>query len=145
MLQVTKMNRSYKELRQLLTFEERFEYLKLGGIVGEETFGRDRYLNQRLYVSPEWRHFRRDIIIRDNGCDLGMTGYDVSGRIIIHHINPLSIEDIRFGRDCIFDPNNVISTSHNTSNAIHYGDTSLLLFLPKERTRGDTALWTRAY
>lgn len=135
------MIKSYKELRCLRSFEERFEYLKLGGVVGRSTFGVDRYLNQNFYHSTEWRQFRRDIIIRDNGCDLGIVGREISDRIILHHINPITIEDIELRRRCILDPNNVICTSHNTSNAIHYGDKSLLIRLPQERRKGDTNLW----
>jgi hypothetical protein len=136
------MNKSYRELRSLQTFEERFEYLRLGGVVGESTFGFQRYLNQTFYHSTEWRHFRRDIIIRDNGCDLGIPDREISGRIIIHHINPITVEDIELSRPCIMDPNNAICVSHDTSNAIHYGDESLLIQLPRERRKGDTSLWT---
>ena len=133
--------KSYSELIFLRTFEERFNYLRIGGIVGKETFGLERYLNQIFYRSIEWKRVRRDAIVRDNGCDLAFKGMEVYGRIIVHHINPISIDDIDKGRDCIFDLNNLICTSHNTSNAIHYGDASLLLMPPKERTRGDTTLW----
>lgn len=134
-------DRSYRELRRLRTFEERFEYLKISGVVGRETFGFQRYLNQKFYHSTEWKHARRDIIVRDNGCDLGVKDREIFGRIIVHHINPITIEDIEFGRDIIFDPNNLICCSHNTSNAIHYGDTSLLIKLPQQRRKGDTKLW----
>lgn len=139
------MIKSYKELRHLRTFEERFEYLKIGGVVGRETFGFERYLNQNFYQSPEWKHTRRGIILRDNGCDLGIRDREIFGRIIIHHINPISIDDIELGRDCIFDPDNLISCSHDTSNAIHYGDASLLIKPPQERRKGDTQLWKAAY
>jgi len=135
--------RSYRELRRLQTFEERFEYLKLGGLVGQETFGFERYLNQVFYRSREWKKARNDAIIRDEGCDLGILDREIQGRIIVHHINPITIEDIELGRPCIFDLNNLICTSHNTSNAIHYGDASLLPRLPKERRKGDTLLWER--
>jgi hypothetical protein len=135
------MIKSYRELRRLPTFEERFEYLKIGGGVGKETFGFERYLNQQLYHSGEWRLTRKDIIIRDNGCDLGVPDRVIFGRIIIHHINPLTIEDIERGAKCIFDPNNLICMSHNTSNAIHYGNASLLTQLPQERRKGDTCPW----
>lgn len=134
-------DRSYRELRRLRTFEERFEYLKISGVVGRETFGFQRYLNQKFYHSTEWKHARRDIIVRDNGCDLGVKDREIFGRIIVHHINPITIEDIEFGRDIIFDPNNLICCSHNTSNAIHYGDASLLIKLPQQRRKGDTKLW----
>lgn len=133
--------KSYRELRRLRTFEERFEYLKIGGVVGRETFGFQRYLNQKFYRSTEWKYTRRDIIVRDNGCDLGVKDCEIFGRIIVHHINPITIEDIELGRDIIFDPNNLICCSHNTSNAIHYGDISLLIKLPQQRRKGDTKLW----
>ncbi len=139
------MYKSYQELCGLLTFEERFEYLKIGGLVGEATFGYERYLNQSFYRSREWKQTRRDIIIRDNGCDLAVPDREIFGRIVVHHINPITVEDIEFGRECIFDPNNLICTSHNTSNAIHYGDASLLLRIPKERSKGDTQLWKTVY
>ena len=135
------MNKSYLEMIQLPTFEERYEYLKLGGLVGEETFGYDRYLNQVLYRSPEWKRFRRDIILRDNGCDLACDGYDIIGKILIHHINPITIDDITNRNVCLFDPNNVISTSLNTHNAIHYGDAEILMTGPIERTKNDTCPW----
>ena len=131
---------------QLRTFEERFDYLKIGGIVGRETFGFERYLNQTFYRSNEWRkHTRKNIIIRDNGCDLAIPDRQLYDHIYVHHINPITIEDIEEGRECIFDPNNLICTSHTTSNAIHYGDSSLLIKLPKTRQRGDTRLWSVAY
>lgn len=139
------MIKSYKELRQLRTFEERFEYLKIGGIVGKETFGLARYLNQRFYLSSEWKHTRRDIIVRDNGCDLGVKDREIFDRIIIHHINTITIDDIELGRDCLFDPNNLICTSHDTSNAIHYGNSSLLSKPYQERRKGDTHLWKTVY
>ena len=135
------MTKSYLEMIQLPTFEERYEYLKLGGVIGEETFGYDRYLNQVLYRSSEWKCFRRDIILRDNGCDLACDGYDIIGKILIHHINPITIDDIMNRSSCLFDPNNVISTSLNTHNAIHYGDAELLMTGPIERTKNDTCPW----
>ncbi len=135
------MIRTYRELIRLQTFEERFEYLKLGGIVGRETFGFERYVNQTFYRSREWKQIRRDVIVRDNGCDLAFDGMDIFGKVIVHHINPITIQDIEEGRVCIFDMNNLICTSHNTSNAIHYGDKTLLIKPPVERTRGDTRLW----
>jgi hypothetical protein len=135
------MIRTYSELIRLRTFEERFEYLKLGGVVGRETFGFERYVNQTFYRSREWKHVRREVIIRDNGCDLAFDGLSIFGKVIVHHINPITIEDIEEGRDCIFDMQNLICTSHNTSNAIHYGDASLLSKTHVERTRGDTRLW----
>jgi len=135
--------KTYSELCKFKTFEERFEYLKLGGIVGKETFGFNRYLNQVFYRSPEWRRVRREIIIRDNGCDLAHPDRPIHGRIIVHHINPITLEDIELRRPCLFDPENLICTSHHTSNALHYGDASLLIQLPKERTKGDTTPWKK--
>ena len=136
------LHRSYRELVRLPTFQERYEYLRLSGIVGQATFGSDRYLNQALYTSPEWKSFRNRIIIRDNGCDLGIEGRDVLGdRIIIHHINPLTVEDVEKRSPVIFDPDNVICVSHNTHQAIHYGDRSLLPKDPVERTPNDTCPW----
>lgn len=136
------LRRSYHELARLKTFEERYEYLRLSGMVGQSTFGSDRYLNQALYTSPEWKSFRNRIIIRDNGCDLGIEGRDVLGdRIIIHHINPLTVEDVENRSPVIFDPDNVVCVSHNTHQAIHYGDRSLLQKDPVERTPNDTCPW----
>ena len=133
--------RSYSELIRIPTFKERYEYLRLFGKVGKETFGYDRYLNQVLYTSDEWRRFRRDIIIRDNGCDLGCEGYELQSIIIVHHINPITVEDVLNRSHMVFDPDNVISVSHNTHQAIHYGDESLLPLLPVERSRYDTCPW----
>lgn len=133
--------RSYKELKMLETFDERFNYLKLIGKVGQKTFGFDRYLNQNLYQSPEWKTVRRQVIIRDNGYDLGVEGYNLVGKIIVHHMNPITIEDIEEGNPDIFNPEYLISVSEETHNAIHYGDRSLL---PKQviyRFAGDTILW----
>jgi len=135
------MNKTYSELILLPTFEDRFQYLKLGGLVGYETFGPDRYLNQNFYLSKEWRSFRRSIIIRDNACDLAFPGREIFDRIIVHHLNPLKLEDIELSNDCLFDPENVICTSHCTSNALHFGDDKVIIRLPRERTRGDTNLW----
>lgn len=135
--------RTYTELITIPTFKERFEYLKLGGKVGAETFGFDRYLNQILYQSAEWKLFRRDIIIRDNGCDLACEGYEIHGMILIHHINPLTIEDVVNRSYKIFDHDNVVCTILNTHNAIHYGDESLLVTEPIVRTPYDTCPWRR--
>lgn len=135
------MIKSYRELLRIPTFEERFEYLKIGGAVGRETFGFERYLNQTFYHSGEWKLCRRDTIVRDNACDLAIPDRKILGRIIVHHINPVTMEDIELGRDCVFDPDNLICSSHNTSNAIHYGDKSLLILVPKDRRKGDTTLW----
>ena len=133
--------KTYKELSRLPTFEERFNYLKLGGSVGRATFGFDRYLNQSLYQSREWKKIRNDVIVRDGGCDLGIPGREIFIRTLIHHINPITVEDIEDANDCVFDINNLICTSYDTHNAIHFGDESLLIQLSKERRKGDTTLW----
>lgn len=135
----------YSDVILLPTFLERFKYLKIGGRVGEETFGFDRYLNQTLYKSAEWQRFRRDIIIRDNGMDLAFDGYDIGGKILVHHINPITERDIVRRDPKIFDPENVICVSLNTHNAIHYGDESLLMLDPVVRTMHDTCPWKRNY
>ena len=135
--------RTYSELITIPTFEERFEYLKLNGSVGLETFGHDRYLNQILYNSQEWRRFRPEIIVRDNGCDLACEGYEIFGKILIHHINPITAKDILNRNPKVFDPENVITTVHNTHNAIHYGDENLLITAPIERSRNDTCPWKK--
>lgn len=135
------MFKTYSELIQFSSFKDRFEYLKLNGSVGAETFGYDRYLNQALYRSYEWRKFRRDIIARDRGCDLGVDGFDIKSRLIVHHINPITLEQIENRDPMIFDPNNVVCVSHNTHEAIHYGDESLLPKDPITRFSGDTKLW----
>lgn len=137
--------KTYSKLITLPTFEERYEYLKLSGVVGKETFGYDRYLNQILYTSDEWRKFRRDIIIRDDGCDLACPGFDIPEgvKILIHHINPITVEDVLNRDPKIFDPENVITTILNTHNAIHYGDASLLTLAPIERSKNDTCPWRR--
>lgn len=137
------MIKSYSELITLPTFEERFRYLKLDGVVGRETFGYDRYLNQILYSSGEWKRFRNGIIVRDNGCDLGCEGYDIFERALIHHINPITVEDVLNRNPMIFDPENVITTIHNTHLAIHYSDEGLLIRAPTERTRNDTCPWKK--
>lgn len=133
--------KTYSELITIPTFIERYKYLQLNGKIGEETFGFDRYLNQILYRSSEWKRFRREIIIRDNGYDLACEGYEVAGKILIHHINPITLVDINRRDSMIFDPENVISTSLNTHNAIHYGDESLLVTEPLERSPNDTCPW----
>ena len=135
------MIRTYDELIKLKTFEERYEYLRLGGSVGRSTFGFDRYLNQMLYTSSRWRSLRDHIIIRDNACDLGITDREILSKIIIHHMNPITPDDIRYARDHVFDPEFLISTSSNTHKAIHFSDGSLLYRLPPERKPGDTSLW----
>ena len=138
------LDRSYSELITFNTFEERYRYLRLDGVVGEQTFGFDRFINQYLYQrSQRWKEVRRKVIMRDNGCDLGVEGYDIGGRIIIHHMNVLTMEDILDERDWIFDPEYLISTSHNTHNAIHYGDEELLIKAPIERRANDTCPWRK--
>lgn len=146
--------RRYSELITIPTYEERFKYLRLKGAVGADTFGYDRYLNQILYNSPEWKRFRNDIIIRDNGCDLACEGYEIKGwkdqegkihraRIIIHHMNPITVDDILNHNPMVFDPENVITTVLNTHNAIHYGDEKLLVTGPVTRSPNDTCLWRK--
>ena len=135
------MSKTYSELITIPTFEERYEYLRLDGVVGEATFGYDRYLNQILYTSKEWRKFRDDIIIRDNGCDLACPGFEIPVRAIVHHINPITVEDVVNRHPKVFDPENVITVSHNTHEAIHYGDETLLIIAPNERTPNDTCPW----
>ena len=132
-----------KTYSELPTFIERFHYLKIGGRVGEDTFGHDRYLNQILYRSSEWKRFRRGIILRDNGMDLACDGYEMVGSIIVHHIDPITIDDVLRRDPKIFDPENVVSTWLRTHNAIHYGDESLLYADPIERTPNDTCPWRR--
>ena len=134
-------DRSYHELMQYDNFLDRYNYLKLGGRVGEETFGFERYLNQVLYRSARWRRARDKVIIRDNGCDLGFDGYDIADKIIVHHMNPITIEDLEEDRDCIYDPEFLICCSKRTHDAIHYGDQSLLPSVPIERRRNDTCPW----
>lgn len=133
--------RRYTELKRFKTFKDRYEYLRLGGIVGDSTFGFDRYLNQLLYTSDKWRRIRNEIIIRDNGCDLGIEGYDLRNKIIIHHMNPLTIKDVQDVSDDIFNPEYLICVSQRTHNAIHYGDESLLPQMPIERRPNDTCPW----
>ena len=139
---MTKMStKTYLELMKLPSFEERFEYLKLSGEVGSETFGGHRYLNQWLYKLPEWRSTRREVIIRDNGFDLGHPDFPIGGNIYVHHINPITIEDILERRRCVFDLNNLISTSFDTHNAIHYGIEDIPITTFKERSKYDTCPW----
>lgn len=134
--------KTYSELIKIPSYIDRFRYLRLGGKAGEITFGNERYLNQHFYKSPEWKQFRRDIIIRDKGFDLGAEGYSINGVILIHHINPITVEDIINRSDSIFDPENVISVSKNTHNAIHYGDEHLLCIDEIiERRPNDTIPW----
>lgn len=154
---MTTMIRHYRDLTRLKTFEERYEYLRLSNIVGQATFGFDRYLNQMLYTSSKWKRTRDNIIIRDNACDLGVEGYEIGDNllygitskdkpkvrvsIIIHHMNPITVDDVEEDRDILYDPEFLISTTLNTHNAIHFGDKSLLYKLPIDRKRNDTCPW----
>jgi len=138
---MTTMVRSYSELIRFDTFEERYEYLRLRSSVGQSTFGFDRYVNQAFYTSHQWAQTRHRVIARDLGLDLGMDGYEIHDKIIIHHMNPMREEDIRGDDPDILDPEYLISTTHRTHNAIHYGDKSLLLTPLVERRPGDTKLW----
>ena len=135
------MKKTYSELSRLSSFEERYRYLRLGGAVGRDTFGFDRIFNQRFYQSSEWKRARDFVIIRDNGCDLGVKGHEIFGRLLIHHLNPITLEDIQLGSDSLFDPDNLICTTHDTHNAIHYGDENLLPKPPVERSANDTCPW----
>lgn len=135
--------RCYKELSRIDNYEERFRYLKLVGQVGESTFGFDRYLNQIVYSSKRWKQVRNAVIIRDEGRDMGVEGYEIQGRIVIHHMNPISIEDAEKDRDFIYDPEFLICVSPITHNAIHYGDESLLPKGPVERFPNDMCPWRR--
>jgi hypothetical protein len=135
--------RTYTELSKLRTFRERYNYLKLNGIVGVETFGFDRYLNQIFYQSKRWREVRNYVIIRDNGCDLGVEGYEIHSGIIIHHMNPITLQDIELESEFLIDPEYLICTVLNTHNAIHYGNENLLYTEPVMRTRFDTCPWKR--
>lgn len=135
------MIRTYTELEKFRTFDERFEYLRLHGNVGDPTFGSDRQLNQMFYSSYPWHQVRHHVIVRDLGCDLGIEGYEIHSQILIHHINPISPEDILHGEEWILDPEFLITTTHNTHNAIHYSDKSLLPKVVPDRKPGDTKLW----
>ena len=138
---LTKMIRTYSELITLPTFEERYRYLKIGGTVGEETFGFDRYLNQSFYKTKEWLRIRDHVIIRDQGCDLAMFDREIRGKILIHHMNPITKEDIMRRSKYLLDPEYLICTVKNTHDAIHYGDESLLIKAPIERQKNDTCPW----
>ena len=135
--------RTYSELITLPTFEERFKYLKLNGKVGEETFGFDRYLNQIFYKSYSWLKVRDSVIIRDCGCDLGISGREIYGKILVHHMNPVEDKDLINKNDIILDPEYLICTTKNTHDAIHYGDTDLLFTDPIIRSKNDTCPWKR--
>lgn len=140
---VMKMIRTYSELITFPTFEERYRYLRLEGKVGEDTFGFDRWLNQSFYKDPEWRAIRDKIIIRDNGCDLGIPGREIYSRIIVHHMNPITKDDILSRSAFLLNPEYLICTVKNTHDAIHYGDEGLLIKAPIERTKNDTCPWRR--
>ena len=135
--------RTYSELSQLATFEERYRYLRLGGRVGKETFGFDRWINQMFYKDPEWLKVRDIVIMRDNGCDLGIEGREIYSRIIVHHMNPITKADILDRSKFLLDPEYLICTVKNTHDAIHYGDENLLITLPMERNVNDTCPWRR--
>lgn len=134
--------RTYSELIEIPTFEERYRYLKLNGVIGEDTFGYDRYLNQLFYRSKEWRSIRNQVLLRDNGFDLACDGYVIPGKVLIHHMNPITLRDIQQRNDEILNPEYLICVSLDTHNAIHYGDDSRILTVePIVRTRNDTCPW----
>lgn len=133
--------RSYTELSRIASFEERYAYLSIRSQVGVDTFGFERWLNQAFYHSREWRHVRQRVIARDYGCDLGIRGYEIFDKIIVHHMNPIAVEDITHANLDILNPEYLISVSHRTHNAIHYGDSSLLVKPLVRRRPGDTKLW----
>ena len=135
------MIRTYSELSRFSSFKDRFSYLSLGGTVGIETFGFDRYLNQRFYTSWEWKRIRDYVISRDLGCDLGVDGYEIHDKILVHHMNPISESDITHGNEDILNPEFLITTTHRTHNAIHYGDERLINITGDDRYPGDTKLW----
>lgn len=133
--------RSYSELTRYHTFEDRYEYLRLSGEVGASTFGYDRWLNQDFYRSREWKQIRNHVIARDMGMDLGVEGYEIYDRILVHHMNPMTVDDIEYNVEAILDPEFLITTTHQTHNAIHYGSEKLLRQPLVERRPGDTRLW----
>lgn len=135
------MTRTYSKLSKIDSFLDRYNYLRLGGIVGKETFGFERYLNQGFYRSKEWRKLRNQIIVRDDGCDLGIQGREINGRVYIHHMNPITADDIIHASDFLTNPEYLICCSYDTHNAIHYGDENLLLADPIVRTPNDTCPW----
>ncbi len=143
MIMKTMNIKTYSELSKLTTFEERYRYLRLGGRVGEETFGFDRWINQMFYKDPEWLKIRDEVIIRDNGCDLGIEGREIYSRIIVHHMNPITKADILDRSEFLLNPEYLICTVKNTHDAIHYGDENLLITLPMERNVNDTCPWRR--
>lgn len=143
-IQMKKSIRTYKELSELTTFKDRFDYLRLDGQVGKDTFGFDRIFNQKFYTSREWRALRDFVIIRDNGCDLGIEGHEIYGqKVIIHHLNPITLDDIANKTEFLMNPEYLITTIHNTHNAIHYGDSNLLISELIVRSRNDTCPWKK--
>lgn len=139
------MSKSYRELSRIGSFEDRFRYLRLWGEVGRDTFGFVRVFNQRFYNSAEWKRVRREVILRDNGCDLGIPGHEIGGKVLIHHIRPLTMKDISEGSEALLDPDYLICVSHETHNAIHYGDEKLLPREPEERKPNDTCPWKQKH
>lgn len=133
--------KTYSELILLPTFEERFKYLQLNGRVGDDTFGFDRYINQKFYRSAEWKRIRDLVIMRDNGCDLALEGYEIYGRILIHHMNPITVKDVELSTEYLMNQEYLICVTHNTHNAIHYGDEKLINKGPVVRTKNDTCPW----
>ena len=133
--------RTYSELILLPTFEERFKYLQLNGRVGDDTFGFDRYINQNFYRSAEWKRIRDLVIMRDNGCDLALEGYEIYGRILIHHMNPITVKDVELSTEYLMNPEYLICVTHNTHNAVHYGDEKLINKGPVVRIKNDTCPW----
>lgn len=140
---ITRSIKTYSELITLPTFEERYRYLRLSGMVGMDTFGYDRYLNQALYQSQEWKSIRDFVIVRDNGCDLGIEDYKIHGRIYVHHMSPLIPQDFKVSSNFLLDPEYLICTTHATHNAIHYGDENIIAKGPIVRTKNDTCPWRR--
>lgn len=134
-------SRSYSEMRTYVTFEDRYAYLRLAGEVGAEVFGHDRWINQSFYRSRQWRAVRDFVIVRDNGCDLGVPGHEVHREGLVHHINPMTPEDLVAGEEWVLDPEYLVLTTQRTHNAIHYGDASLLRQSPVARRPGDTKVW----
>ena len=137
------MTRTYLELSKLKTLEERYEYLRIGGSVGEETFGFDRWLNQLLYHDKAWKDVRDEVIIRDNGCDLGLEGYEIGGAVYVHHMNPVTLDDVLHHFEDLLNPEYLICTSKRTHDAIHYGSKDLLPKDPVVRSKNDTCPWRR--
>ncbi len=133
--------RTYTDLQRLPTFEERFAYLSMPGEVGRATFGFDRWMNQHFYRSREWQLAREQVIVRDNACDLGILGHEIRAQLLVHHMNPVTPDDLLHGEEWVLDPEYLITTTHRTHNAIHYGDASLIPKAPVERRPGDTKLW----